>query len=89
MSPERLDRPAPKVALVTGGAGFVGSHLIRRIVEQFPETSVISIDNYFTGSVDNHVDDPRVQYITASCLGHQPGVGSPAPAVARRHVPPR
>ena len=68
MSPERLDRPAPKVALVTGGAGFVGSHLIRRIVEQFPETSVISIDNYFTGSVDNHVDDPRVQYITASSL---------------------
>jgi UDP-glucose 4-epimerase len=68
VSSERPDRPAPQVALVTGGAGFVGSHLIRRIVEQFSDTTVISIDNYFTGSVDNHVDDPRVQYITASSV---------------------
>ena len=68
MTAERASRLAPEVALVTGGAGFVGGHLIRRIVEQFPETRVISLDNYFTGSVANHLDDPRVEYITASSL---------------------
>jgi len=45
VTPDRLDRPAPEVALVTGGAGFVGSHLIRRLVDQFPDAQVISVDN--------------------------------------------
>ncbi len=39
--------------LVTGGAGFVGSHLIERLVAQ--GRHVISLDNYFTGSEENHV----------------------------------
>ncbi len=43
----------PKLILVTGGAGFVGSHLIQRLVGQGHR--VISLDNYFTGSRDNHV----------------------------------
>lgn len=68
MTSERAPRPDPEVALVTGGAGFVGSHLIHRLLEQFPAARIISVDNYFTGSVENHVDDERVEYITASCL---------------------
>lgn len=40
--------------LITGGAGFVGSHLAERLVADGHE--VISYDNYFTGSKDNHVD---------------------------------
>lgn len=43
-----------KTILVTGGAGFIGSHLCRRLVEQ--GHSVISLDNYFTGSKENHVE---------------------------------
>ncbi|WP_114416418.1 NAD-dependent epimerase/dehydratase family protein [Marinospirillum perlucidum] len=43
-----------KRILVTGGAGFVGSHLCERLVG-IPENSVYSLDNYFTGSVSNHV----------------------------------
>ena len=48
--------------LVTGGAGFVGSHLSERLVSLGHD--VTSLDNYFTGSVDNHV--PGVKYVTGS-----------------------
>jgi UDP-glucose 4-epimerase len=41
--------------LVTGGAGFVGSHLCERL-SQDSKNQVYSLDNYFTGSRDNHVD---------------------------------
>ena len=37
--------------LVTGGAGFVGSHLVDRLMQQGDE--VICLDNYFTGRKDN------------------------------------
>ena len=40
-----------KRILVTGGAGFLGSHLCGRLLER--GDSVICLDNYFTGSKDN------------------------------------
>ncbi len=42
-----------KTAVVTGGAGFIGSHLCRRLLRE--GYRVISLDNYFTGSPENHV----------------------------------
>ncbi|TAJ14093.1 NAD-dependent epimerase/dehydratase family protein [Patescibacteria group bacterium] len=42
-----------QTVLVTGGAGFVGSHLCGRLVAE--GHTVISLDNYFAGSRDNHV----------------------------------
>lgn len=42
-----------KNIVVTGGAGFVGSNLCRRLVEE--GHTVISLDNYFTGSQDTKV----------------------------------
>lgn len=42
-----------KLILVTGGAGFIGSHLCERLVKGGHQ--VISLDNYFTGSRENHV----------------------------------
>ncbi|MBI5405882.1 NAD-dependent epimerase/dehydratase family protein [Candidatus Kaiserbacteria bacterium] len=42
-----------KLFLVTGGAGFIGSHLCERLVKE--GHTVISLDNYFTGSRENHV----------------------------------
>ncbi len=42
-----------KVILVTGGAGFIGTHLCKRLVKDGHK--VISLDNYFTGSRDNHI----------------------------------
>ncbi|MFI5260579.1 MAG: NAD-dependent epimerase/dehydratase family protein [Candidatus Paceibacteria bacterium] len=47
-----------KLILVTGGAGFIGSHLCARLVQEGQQ--VISLDNYFTGSRENHV--PGVEY---------------------------
>lgn len=47
-----------KVVLVTGGAGFIGSNLCKRLHRDGHK--VISLDNYFTGSVNNHV--PGVEY---------------------------
>ena len=43
-----------KTILVTGGAGFIGSHLCARLVKD--GNRVISLDNYFSGSKENHVD---------------------------------
>ncbi len=45
-----------KKILITGGAGFVGSHLCERL-SQNQNNEVYSLDNYFTGSVDNHVSN--------------------------------
>lgn len=49
--------------LVTGGAGFVGSHLCERLAQD-PNNQVVSLDNYFTGSEANHL--PGVTYIRGS-----------------------
>jgi UDP-glucuronate decarboxylase len=43
-----------KRVLVTGGAGFIGSHLCKRLIDLGHE--VICIDNYFTGSKTNIAD---------------------------------
>jgi UDP-glucose 4-epimerase len=42
-----------KIILVTGGAGFIGSHLCQKLLEKGEK--VISLDNYFTGSKNNHI----------------------------------
>jgi UDP-glucuronate decarboxylase len=51
-----------KRVLVTGGAGFLGSHLCERLVAQGYD--VLCVDNYFTGRKDNiaHLlDNPRFE----------------------------
>ena len=40
-----------KRILVTGGAGFIGSHLCQRLLDE--NNDVICLDNFFTGSKDN------------------------------------
>lgn len=46
--------------IVTGGAGFIGSHLIERLLDRGDE--VVCIDNYFTGqkkNIEAHVKNPN------------------------------
>ena len=45
--------------LVTGGAGFIGSNLIKKLVSEGHR--VVSLDNYSTGDKKNHVEG--VKYI--------------------------
>lgn len=54
-----------KKILVTGGAGFVGSHLCERLAKD-KNNEVYSLDNYFTGSENNHVQN--VTYIKGSTV---------------------
>jgi UDP-glucose 4-epimerase len=49
-----------KTVLVSGGAGFIGSHLVDRIVEQEPENLVV-LDNFFLG-VKSNLDDAKRNY---------------------------
>lgn len=53
-----------KKIIVTGGAGFIGSHLCAKLLEQ--GNRVICIDNFFTGSMDNIkalMDNPSFELI--------------------------
>lgn len=43
--------------LVTGGAGFIGSNLIKKLIEKGYD--VTSLDNYSTGNIENHVNGAK------------------------------
>ena len=48
--------------VVTGGAGFIGSNLIKYLLKK-TNLKIISIDNYSTGKTKNHIDHKNVMYI--------------------------
>ena len=48
--------------IVTGGAGFIGSNLIRYLIKK-TDFKIISIDNYSTGTIKNHIIEKNVKYI--------------------------
>ena len=48
--------------VVTGGAGFIGSNLIAFLLKK-TQFKIISLDNYSTGRVKNHLSNRRVTYI--------------------------
>ncbi|XVE65601.1 hypothetical protein DITRI_Ditri08aG0013300 [Diplodiscus trichospermus] len=61
--PSGLKRKSLRI-VVTGGAGFVGSHLVDRLIGR--GDSVIVVDNFFTGRKENlvhHFGNPRFELI--------------------------
>ena len=52
------------IIIVTGGAGFIGSNLIKYLLKK-TNLKIISVDNYSTGSKKNHINHKNVKYIKA------------------------
>ena len=48
--------------IITGGAGFVGTNLIKKLLKK-TKYKIISIDNYSSGTRKNHIKNYRVKYL--------------------------
>ena len=53
--------------IVTGGAGFVGSNLIQYLLK-LKKFKIISIDNYSSGSSNNHIKHKNVKYLKCGTI---------------------
>ena len=53
------------ILVVTGGAGFIGSNLITQLLK-FKKFRILSIDNYSSGFIKNHIKNKRVKYLKGS-----------------------
>ena len=51
-----------KYIIITGGAGFVGTNLIKFLLKK-TKFNLISLDNYSSGSKRNHIKNERIKYI--------------------------
>ena len=54
--------PKRNKIIITGGAGFVGTNLIKLFLKK-TKHKIVSIDNYSTGKNKNHIKNRRVKYI--------------------------
>ena len=56
-----------KFIVVTGGAGFVGSNLIKLLIRK-TKFKIISLDNYSTGTTKNHILSKRIIYLRGNTI---------------------
>jgi UDP-glucose 4-epimerase len=54
--------PKKNTILVTGGAGFVGTNLIKLLLKK-TKYKILSLDNYSSGRKSNHIKNSRLKYI--------------------------
>ena len=51
--------------LITGGAGFIGSHVVRLFVNKYPEYQIINLDKLtYAGNLANLVDIEKKENYT-------------------------
>ena len=53
-----------KTILITGGAGFIGSHLCKRLLDE--GNKIVCLDNLFTGrkdNISNLMDNPDFEFV--------------------------
>ena len=55
-----------KKILVTGGAGYVGSNLIKSLIVDNNISEIVSLDNYFSGFESNHHSSGKLTYINGN-----------------------
>lgn len=66
-----------KNILITGGAGFIGSHVVRLFVSQYPQYRIINLDNLtYAGNLENLKDvEHRENYVLVKKdITDQPGI---------------
>ena len=66
--------------LVIGGAGFVGSNLVRRLLER-ERSEVVVVDNLLSAEADNLMDHPMLTFVEDSINSALPGLGRDFDAV--------
>ena len=58
-----------KTILITGGAGFIGSHVVRRFVQKYPDYKIVNLDNLtYAGNLTNLRDiekEPNYEFVKA------------------------
>ena len=54
-----------KIIVITGGAGFIGSNLIKFLVKK-TNFKIISIDNYSSGTKKNHIINSKIKYLKSN-----------------------
>ncbi|WP_353165064.1 dTDP-glucose 4,6-dehydratase [Empedobacter brevis] len=64
-----------KTILITGGAGFIGSHVVREFVLNYPETKIINLDALtYAGNLENlkDIEDrPNYEFVKADIVDAQ------------------
>lgn len=64
-----------KKILITGGAGFIGSHVVRRFVKTYPEYRIFNLDNLtYAGNLENLRDienEPNYQFVKGDIVDAQ------------------
>ena len=65
-----------KKILVTGGAGFVGTNLIRLLLKK-TNYKIISLDDYSSGSKKNHIKHKRVKYLKGRTIDIEKFINKP------------
>ena len=65
-----------KTIIVTGGAGFVGTNLLKLLLKK-TEFKFISIDNYSSGIKKNHIKNKRIKYLEGETVNISKLIKSP------------